>query len=323
MPPKVKKFIIHSYQGDDKGNRTIGDMNILGVPLFMTKPEPITDDEIDFNKLDELIAKSYDISNLMAVNGEAFLKELEIEGDKVVKKMLYNSPTYVESSNILPEQKLFLTLFHTLHFAAFNVSELPTLSSSFAARFRAVQTALKSSKELATVLFGMKEVEFREYFNTKQALLITNPKKHIEFHKFLDMIMEGEHAIWAYFAAAKDASNTASSVNTALTGNTAGGFERLSLPSGSRAEEAPAPAPGPATPIAGPEIPPSASATPESLRNPTPFTPAHAASSTKSDPFTQRMSNNTRKYKKSILKSKTFNNKSNRTNSTIKHVGFS
>lgn len=182
------------------------------------------------------------IDNIVALNGLAFATLLRSDGHADLKKKLFITQTMdYDVDALVPEQIVFLTMFH--HFHCLNYlknNDVPTLHASFANRYKDIILSFVA-QVLTQRVFTVPTNDMVAFFNGIQNNLIEE-RHHVTFFEFLDMFKVDPTAFQEYLEAGarRFQGNNNSSVETLathMTSNTRRGLDRISNPTFSNNEE--------------------------------------------------------------------------------------
>ena len=181
-------------------------------------------------------------NEVQAVNGPSFLQLLKmpVASYNNISEFLFFLPSGTKDVNIkavLPEQVLFLTTFHHLHFLASFKTSVPSLSASFKERFSSLSSLLKK-EEASRSIFGEITGNVQEFFSKTRGELIpenANNSHQKTLMDIIEMIQAGPDAVFKYFQDVQGTevqNNNDASERTAYSGAvTEKGFSGMSLPS--------------------------------------------------------------------------------------------
>jgi hypothetical protein len=193
-----------------------------------------------------LLNRDFLEENVMALNGPAFAHLLNSEGMPDLKSKIFNSaqPNY-DVNELIPEQVLFLTMFHHIHCLAYAYGgEIPSIQNTFTERFRKLIERIRS-EPASQMLFGQTVAPIARYFSYVQANLIEDERHHITFSAFLEMLEGGAPIVQTYIEEGRrrySANNaTTNTQYTHFTSNTRRGLDAISNPTFNNEEEEPEP----------------------------------------------------------------------------------
>ena len=196
-----------------------------------------------------LLNADFHEENVMALNGPAFAHLLNSEGMPNLKSKIFNTaqPNY-DVNELIPEQVLFLTMFHHIHCLAYLYGEeIPSIQTTFTERFRKLIDRIRL-EPASHMLFGQTVAPIARYFSYVQTNLIEDERHHITFSAFLEMLEGGAPSVQTYIEEGRrryTANNASTNTqDTHFTSNTRRGLDAISNPTFTNMDEEPEPQAG-------------------------------------------------------------------------------
>jgi hypothetical protein len=214
---------------------SIEDLSVLqNEKIVIVNKEPRLDSVDTFTQL--FLQGGIGVEDIMAINGPAFTTLLKSDGHTELKNKLFitNTENY-DIDTIVPEQIVFLTMFHHLHCMNYVKNETLSIQQPFTLRYPALVLNLVTGNVSTQTIFGVPAHVVVRFFDRVQSSLVDEMHR-ISFWEFVEKFKSDTTELQNYLdeAAQRFAGNNNSSVETLathMTSNTRRGLDRISNPS--------------------------------------------------------------------------------------------